>query len=188
MTRMVLTGFDSAWTRGNRGAIAHLIVDGLERTFPHPQTVSFSEALTCIEAVGSGAALHVIAIDQPLIVPNATGSRPVEGVFRPILGRMGGAIQPSSRGRVGMFDDGAPIWQFLRALNAPIDPMLIPGALAGRLAFEAYPVAAQIGFATESGKLKRLHKYNPGRRKTFTNCGWRGLHQIMEGAASSLGL
>ncbi len=188
MARHVFTGFDSAWTRTNRGAIAHLVVEEGEVELGAPETASFDEALASINRVGAGADLHIIAIDQPLIVPNPTGSRPVEGVFRPLLGHLGGAIQPSNTGRIGMFDAEAPLWPFLRDLVADQDPLAIPGADAGRFAFECWPVAAQIAFASQSGQVQRLLKYNPGRSGTFSQADWVGLNLLMAESASELDL
>ena len=186
--KAVFTGFDSAWTRGNRGAIAQIVDFGDSLELTELTTASFEEALLPINANVAGSNLEIIAIDQPLIVPNENGSRPVEGVFRPLLGSLGGAIQPSSRSRIGMFDDAAPIWSFLRALDADADVNAIPGASAGRFAFEVYPVAAQIGLRSRFSQPERLLKYNPAGRKTFRPDDWLAMCSLVANEADRLGI
>src|SRR5690606_35616231 len=102
-----------------------------------------------------------------LIVPNAIGGRPVEGAFRPLLGRMRAAIQPSSRARAEMFGDNAPIWPFLRDLSADLAWERSIGAARGRYALEIYPCAALLGLFPEFMARGRAAKYNPARRRTF---------------------
>src|SRR4051794_18148089 len=132
--KAVFTGFDSAWTCKKQGAIAHVVIEDGESVLVEPEVANFAEALASINAAGAGADLHVIAVDQPLIVPNETASRPVEAAFRSMLGSLGGAIQPSSRSRVDMFGDTAPIWKFMADLDADEDAFAIHGASAGRFA------------------------------------------------------
>ena len=186
--KAVFTGFNSAWTRGNRGAIAQIVDFGDRLELTELTTASFEEALLLINANVSGSNLEVIAIDQPLIVPNQTGSRPVEGVFRSMLGSLGGAIQPSSRSRIGMFDDCAPIWSFLRGLDADEDVFAIPRAKSGRFAFEVYPVAAQIGLRSRLAMPNRLLKYNPAGRKTFRPDDWLAMCALVAAEADRLGI
>jgi predicted RNase H-like nuclease len=171
----VYTGFDSAWTAGHRGALASVAVGRGVPCFHPPVAVSFDEARALIEAHGAGASRHLIAIDQPLIVPNPVGSRPCEAAVRPAICRLRGAVQPANRGRSEMFGDDAPIWPFLASLDACIDPSAIARATGGRFAFEVYPALAAAGLFPELWSRRRLYKYNPSRRRTFTLADWRQL-------------
>lgn len=67
-------------------------------------------------------AVCVIRLDQPTIVPNLTGSRPVDKVTGSLISWVGCGVQPASRAKKGMFDDAAPIWRFKSALGASDDP------------------------------------------------------------------
>src|SRR3974390_3431983 len=109
-------GFDSAWTDNAKapGAIcaAHAENKRIVR-FEPPQLASFNEALSFIRNVRSTDGLTLIALDQPTLVPNATGMRPVERAAASFISWMGGGVQPANRSRVGMFCDASPIWRFL---------------------------------------------------------------------------
>lgn len=169
----VFTGFDSAWVDDPRrpGAIASLVLeDGRLRLVP-PAPASFDHARAVIAAVD--APFHLIALDQSTIVPNETGMRPVERVAASLITRLGSGVQPSNRGRTGMFDDDAPIWRFLAALPHRQEPLAAIGADVGRLLMEVYPALSLPGlfpaFAT------RLPRYNPERRKTFRLENWQAV-------------
>jgi predicted RNase H-like nuclease len=168
----VFTGFDSAWTRGNCGAIAHARLSDGQLTFVPPVIANFDEAAEAIESEGRGVDLHLIGVDQPLIVPNLAGCRPVERAFQPLMGKMRSAILPANRGRFGMFDDGAPIRSFIKRLQAPLDPIQAINATKERFAFEIYPAGALLGLFPEFIDRGRCPKYNPKNRKNFSLIDW----------------
>lgn len=166
-------GFDSAWTDNSkaRGAICALCVeDGHPVHFHAPRLVSFDEALTFIRNVRHDDGATLIALDQPTVVPNMTGMRPVERVAASLVCWLGGAVQPSNRGRLGMFCDASPIWRFLTALRAVEDPERARVATQGTYLIEVFPALAlaSLGFF---GRL-RGPRYNPDRRKTFRAEDW----------------
>ena len=77
----LLVGFDSAWTRGNSGAIAGAVrtTDGTLRDLPAPQVADFDKATEIIgnwESDWSPSATLVL-LDQPTIVTKC--SRPAAG-------------------------------------------------------------------------------------------------------------
>jgi hypothetical protein len=74
-------GFDSAWADNPKapGAIAAVCLDDQERCTIHPpRLASFDQALAFIDDLSDPAGLSLVALDQPTIVPNAMGMRPVE--------------------------------------------------------------------------------------------------------------
>jgi predicted RNase H-like nuclease len=73
---------------------------------------SFSEAEAIIRAETLEVGKSLIALDQPTIVPNLSGSRPVDKVAGALISWVGGGVQPANRSKLGMFDDAAPIWRF----------------------------------------------------------------------------
>ena len=168
-------GFDSAWSPANRGAIAALRLepDGATHAFG-PERASFSEAEALVGAWSSGCDLLLVAIDQPTRVPNATGSRPVEGALRPVIGWLGSAIQPASRARADLFGDHAPIWGFLERLALAHDPVAARGASSGRFAVEVYPTVAAPAIDPTFFGPKRRARVNP-TRKTFALADWQRL-------------
>ena len=171
----LLVGFDSAWTEGKRGAIVGVLRarHGGLTDLGAPELARFPEAA---ERIRAWQAEHrpdrtIIMLDQPTIVPNSSGQRPVENlVCSPIIRRKS-AVQPANTGRLGMFDASAPVWWFLEEFGGAADPR---APLGTTVVFETYPALALIarGWLTEEG---RLPKYNPGRRKAFRAQDWRSV-------------
>src|SRR5208283_1737501 len=54
--------------------------------------------------------ITLIALDQPTVVPNSTGMRPVDRVAASLAGWLGGGVQPANRGRLGIFSSSSPIY------------------------------------------------------------------------------
>ncbi len=121
----IYIGFDSAWTDNPKapGAICAIgIENGRPGQFHAPQLVSFDQALTFIQNARSTDGATIVALDQPTVVPNLTSMRPVERVAASLVSWLGGGVQPSNRGRLGMFCDASPIWRFLTTLRAEENP------------------------------------------------------------------
>src|SRR5258707_5657894 len=138
-------GFDSAWADNPKapGAICAVgIEDGRAVRFHPPQLVSFDQALTFIRKVRSDDGTTLIALDQPTVVPNLTRMRPVERVAASLISWLGGGVQPSNRGRLGMFCNASPIWRFLTVLEAVEDPEKARTAADGLYLMEVFPALA----------------------------------------------
>lgn len=176
--RDCIIGFDSAWTDkpGAPGAICAILVDnGGARHFVTPRMATFRQALAFIDETGAQAERCLVALDQPTIVPNASGMRPAERVAASLVSWLGGGVQPANRGKLGMFDDAAPLWPFLKALDAVEDPEGARRARSGRFLIEVFPALAVASL--EAGFLGRRlgPRYNPARRKTFRMDDWTRL-------------
>jgi predicted RNase H-like nuclease len=182
-------GFDSAWTDNPkaRGAICAVGIEkGHLARFNAPQLVSFDEALTFIQETRSETGATLIALDQPTVVPNLIGMRPVERVAGSLISWLGGGVQPSNRGRQGMFCDASPIWRFLTALGAEESPEQARTATNGLYLMEVFPALALASL--DNGFFGRMSapKYNPDRKKTFVMADWvrvaeaaaRGAHML----------
>jgi len=122
----------------------------------------------------------LILLDQPTIVTNATGQRPVENlVASPVSLRFGG-VQPANTGRSEMFGAEAPVWSFLRKFGGASDPR---GRVVETLVVETYPVLALIALdwlLPDSRASGRLPKYNPDRRSTFSIADWQHVCRLAE--------
>lgn len=169
----IYIGFDSAWTDNSKapGAICAVgIEDGRLSLFHAPELVSFDQALTFIRNMRSDDGATLVALDQPTQVPNLTSMRPVERVAASLISWLGGGVQPSNRGRLGMFCDASPIWRFVEALGAVEDPEQARSASNGLYLMEVFPALAlaSLGFY---GRLP-APRYNPDRRKTFLMTDW----------------
>lgn len=159
-----IVGFDSAWTDNihARGAVCALVLDNGEAVkFEPPCQASFKEALEFIKREHRACDKCLVALDQPTIVPNTTGSRPVDRVAGSLIGFIGGGVQPANRSRVGMFDENAPIWRFKRNLGATEDPEVSRGAARGTFIVEVFPALALPVFEVAFNGYRQGPKYNP---------------------------
>lgn len=180
-------GFDSAWTAHKRGALCGVVVGPTGTRVLAPVSASFEEALAAIHQLGAGVDVCLVAIDQPLVVPNQTGRRFAEDVVSVPIGRRLGGVQPANRSRKGMFDDGAPLWAFLEQLAPELDPDLALTPRRGTFAIEVYPALANVALFQSPGKVEPLFKYNPDR-PTFRLADWRALLAAMQGHFTRVGL
>ncbi len=182
----LLIGFDSAWTPNNEGAIVATLRhdDGSYEELGPPRSSSFPAAAEQVHAWRSAhrPTTTLILLDQPTIVRNERGQRPVENlVGSPVSHRYGG-VQPASTSRTEMFGQGAPLWPFLDRFGGPADP-LVPNA--DTQVIETYPVLAlaALGWLRDDARATgRLPKYNPEVRKTFSLKDWQFLCRQLEGA------
>ena len=188
---VIIFGFDSAWVDApaSPGAICALGLDpGGGPVFHAPRPASFAQAAAFIGELGAGYACSLVAIDQPIVVPNARGSRPADRVAASLMSFIGGGVQPANRGKARMFGDQAPIWGFLDAIAHARRPMAARHAAAGRFVIEVFPAlslpALDPGFA---GRLA-APKYNPGNRRKFRQEHWVAVARSLADASRALGL
>jgi predicted RNase H-like nuclease len=176
-------GFDSAWTDNPKapGAICAVCFEnGRPMQFKAPRLVSFAQAHAFIRAESSDDGCTLLALDQPTIVPNATGMRPVERAAASLISWLGGGVQPSNTGRLGMFCCASPIWRFLTELGAVENPEEARLATHGLYLMEVFPALALASLSDEFFGRLNGPRYNPGRRKTFRATDWS---RVAEAAA-----
>jgi predicted RNase H-like nuclease len=173
----LLIGFDSAWTPNHSGALAGVLQldDGSFHELGPPRIVDFPGAEEAIlrwqaELVPTAT---IVLLDQPTIVKKDMGQRPVENIVgSPVSLRYGG-MQPANTAKAAMFGKEAPVWPFLARFGGPANPL---ERVADTRVIETYPVLAMIALGwmlPDSRPTGRLPKYNPARRKTFSNADWR---------------
>jgi predicted RNase H-like nuclease len=182
----LLVGFDSAWTPGNVGAIVAVLDhdDGTCDELGPPQTVDFSAAMRAVDGwqAAHSPTATVVFLDQPTLVANAGGQRPVENIVGSPVGRRHGGMQPANTGKSDMFGAAAPVWRFLKAYGGPADPLT---PLVGTRVVETYPVLTMIALGwmlPDTRRTGRLPKYNPERKATFSLGDWRHVCQRAAGA------
>jgi Uncharacterized protein conserved in bacteria len=187
----VIFGFDSAWTDRPKapGAICAIAFDEAgEARFSEPALVSFAEAADYIRAGSAGYDFSLVALDQPTVVPNTAGSRPVDKIAASLISYVGGGVQPANRGKTGMFCDASPIWRFLATLGAVEDPLAARTASSGRYLMEVFPALALP--ALHEGFAARLKgaKYNPQNRRTYRADDWKTVADTVATCAGAFGL
>lgn len=180
-------GFDSAWADKTPGAICSLSFDARGReSFDPPQLVRFADALAYIDSHSSPDGRGIVALDQPTIVPNATGMRPVERAVAAFLSFTGGGVQPAYTGKA-MFGHTAPVWRFKENLGAEDDPELAREAEHGMFLIEVFPALALSGLRATFAQRLCAPKYNPGKRKKFKAADWRAVVEVTRDTARELG-
>lgn len=189
--RTLLVGFDSAWTATNSGALVGLLVrhDGTLKELGGPQIADYRRAE---QLVSEWQALHSpiltrVLLDQPIIVKNPAGQRPVESIVGPTVSLRYGGMQPANTSRDKMFGRTAPVWAFLARFGGPANP-LSAAVRAGVI--ETYPALVLIALGwtlPDSRPSGRLPKYNPDRR-TFSRSDWEYVCRLVFTAYSGRGL
>ena len=178
----VFSGFDSAWSAANSGAICDLALseDGSLRFAADPVVANWDYALARASHEVD-VDLHIWAVDQPLVVRNNESCRPVErGLASALMADFGCGAHSSNLSMLA-WSERAPIWEFLRLLqsrNYLHDPMAIPGAASGRFYFECYPHPAILGLF----KLGRILKYKVDHRSQDD---WRTLVGLLRSLSSA---
>ena len=166
---ITFVGFDSAWADkpDGPGAICSIAFSS-DRflDFAAPELVGFDAALTHINRLRRPDAVTLIALDQPTIVPNATGMRPVEKTVATLISWLGGGVQPANRGKAMFFGEEAPIWRFLEKLKAIEDPEAARVAAHGEYLMEVFPALALASYSPAFLGYRKGPRYNPDR-KTF---------------------
>lgn len=168
----VISGFDSAWTAQNKGAIASIQLSPTgELAFVEPECCTFADAPEVLERHRLGSRHQLLALDQPMFVDNSTGRRPVEDLVSPLIGRLKSGMQPANLSRTDMFGQTAPIEAFRTGWKASggvwlSTPEAAIGQDDGLQVIEVYPALALagLGLVIADGNRERLPKYNPARR------------------------
>ena len=144
MTTLIV-GFDAAWTEKNSGALVGVLSDknGIFDEICLPLVVDFRRAESTIlewqERYRPEST--IVFLDQPTIVKNAGGQRPVDNLASSPVSLRYGGMQPANTSKKAMFGEDAPVWRFLNLFGGPAD-LLEP--LAGTCVVETYPVLAMI--------------------------------------------
>lgn len=180
----LVVGFDSAWSESNDGAIVGALLTDSRIALPleSPQPADFQRAADLIARwqIEHRPRSTVVLIDQPTVVKNSKGQRPVEQIVCPAIGLRRSAMQPAHTDKEYLFGPDAPVWSFLERFGGVADPF---GALESVCVFETYPalVLAALGWMRpDPQRLSgRLPKYNP-RNKRFLLEDWRDVRGRLE--------
>lgn len=143
MMREAIVGFDSAWGDRVPGAAAWAtLADGRFEAFGPPRTVHFDGAAQIVAERRINADYVLVAMDQPSLVPNEKGMRPVERVAASLVSGLGGGVQPANRRKAPLFGAAAPVWRFLDRLGARQNPPIARTATDGLHLIEVFPALA----------------------------------------------
>lgn len=149
-------GVDLAWgARGRTGLCA--AEDG--RVLDSATVRTDAEIDAWISAWSADRDDVVVAVDAPLIVPNASGRRPCERVFCNAMARREAGVYPAHL-NLPAFRDGVRGGALARRLGLTLDPAACV-ASAARAAIEVYPHSALVSLF----ELARTIKYKSRPRR-----------------------
>ena len=185
--REAFVGFDSAWGGKQLGGIVSVSFDNGEfDSWSWPEPASFECAARIIEKLRDKHNYVLVALDQPTLVPNEKGMRPVERVASSLVCKLRGGVQPANRSKSALFGPNAPIWKFLNRIDARENPTVARGGRRGLHLIEVFPALALP--ALEPHIMSRGHaaRYNPD--KTFSLCDWKLVANAVARHAEELGV
>lgn len=168
-----IIGFDSAWAGKKPGGICSITLNqGKLLGFRAPKLVGYTEAAAYFEAAALESEYTLMAIDQPTVVPNLTGMRPVERVAASIVNSVKGGVQPANRSKTSMFGGVAPLWPFLDQISARENPVAARDLPSGRYMMEVFPALSLPSMIPEIWRRRRAAKYDPTNSRTFQRADW----------------
>lgn len=166
--RSAFVGFDSAWSGKQGGICFALFEDDRLVDYRLPAAADFDHARSVIRRCQDDADYTLVAVDQPTMVPNATGMRPVERVASTVKG----GVQPANLNGA-LFSEGAPIWTFLDNLSANENPHDAQCLSDGLHVIEVFPGLALPALLTVPPlKLPQYLHYNP-QKTNFVIDDWK---------------
>ena len=187
--REAFVGFDSAWGDQVPGAISWVtFVDGRFEAFGSPELVHFEDAARIVEERRADADYVLVALDQPALVPNGAGMRPVERVAASLVSSLSGGVQPASRQKTSLFGSDAPVWRFLDRLDVSQNPPAARTATDGLHLIEVFPALALPALDAGILKRERAASYNPKNTKSFSLDDWRLVATAVQHHAERLSL
>lgn len=172
----VLIGFDSAWADNPKAPGALCIARFAKRTlvdWTEPTLVNFAQAEAMIRRELADDRFCLIALDQPTIVPNDTGCRPVERVAGSLISRLGGGVQPASQKKAEFFGPDAPVSRFVRSLRPNEAPPTVADTANGLHMIEVFPALSLPALVPAILERKKAAKYNPALRNKFSLDDWK---------------
>ena len=180
----IIFGFDSAWANNQEGAICAIgIAQDGQSSFHEPKPVYFADALEYIRERQQDYARSLVAIDQPTIMRNETGSRPVDRVAGSLISYVGGGAQPANLSKAALFGENSPFRQFLLELGATEDPLAARACEVGNFMIEVYPALALPALNSPFAERLGGPKYNPGNKKKFRQKDWVAVTDIVADVA-----
>ena len=150
--------------------------------------VHFDGAARIVEERLADADCVLVALDQPTLVPNRAGMRPVERVVASLISKLGGGVQPANRRRVSLFGSDAPVWRFLDRLDVSQNPSAARTASDGLHLIEVFPALALPALDPGILERRRAASYNPENTKGFSLDDWRLVAAAVQRHAERLGL
>jgi predicted RNase H-like nuclease len=177
-------GLDLAWSERNLSGAATLAggPEGAALIEP-PALLGDLDAIVAYVARAAADGPALVAVDAPLLVPNAAGRRPAEAQLAAVFQAYEAGAHPANRrllDRDGRGVRGELLVARLEALGFRSVAGINAGA-PGRLVTEVYPHAAMVGIFGLARTLK--YKARPGRGDAERAAAWRRYQELLGGLA-----
>jgi predicted RNase H-like nuclease len=176
---MRFIGLDLAWSPRNKsGGVAIEDSGGHARWLDASDRLGDDEQVLAFVREMAEGSKALVAIDAPLIVPNAEGSRPVDREITRLFARYQAGCYPAYRNRPGGCTRGERIVAALAEDDFKQDPYLKKRAAVCSV-FEVYPHPATISLFHLETTIK--YKPRPDRTLDFRRCELRRLRDCLQG-------
>ena len=190
MRTETFVGFDSAWGGRQPGAVTWVtFVDGGFDEWGKPCPAGFDSAATIIRKRAERSDFVLVAIDQPTVVRNLSGARPVDRVVASPISWLRGGVQSANLGKKALFGPDAPVSEFRDGVGATEDPEAARAAQArGRYLIEVFPALALPALNPVIMERRAAAKYNPARKSKFCPGDWKLVAKTVQCWADRLGI
>jgi predicted RNase H-like nuclease len=183
LTRYI--GLDLAWSERNVSGAATLAGDATSAALVEPPALLGDlDAVVAYVTRAANAGPAIVAVDAPLLVPNATGCRPAEAALAAIFRRYEAGAHPANR---RLLDRGGGVRgeQLVERLAAHGFRAVttVPSGATDRVITEVYPHAAMIGIFGLARTLK--YKARPGRSDAERAVAWRQYQTLLLSLATA---
>lgn len=161
----IFAGIDLAWGDRRDSGVAVLMLreDCLQEAIPTRTVRTDAQICECLGAFAQAEVL-VVAVDAPLVVPNETGERPVEGEMRRRFARQHAGCHPANRRLLGDPPRGERLCRLLSEELGATVVTAPPRGTACRVIFEVYPHAAMVKLFG----LPRILEYKARKGRSIT--------------------
>ncbi len=176
---MRFIGLDLAWSARNKsGGAAIEDEGGRARWLGACEALGDDQEVLAFVKGTVGSEKALVAIDAPLIVPNAEGSRPVDREITRLFARYHAGCYPAYRNRPGSCTRGEGIVGALAQYGIKQDPYVQTRANESRV-FEVYPHPATISLFHLETTIQ--YKPRPERTTAFRRCELLRLRGYLQG-------
>lgn len=171
--RTTYIGLDLAWSARNLSGAAALIGSPAGAALAEPPALLGDlEQIVGYVARLAGDGPSIVAVDAPLLVPNASGRRPAEAALGRAFRRYDAGAHPANRQLLARDGEvrGEALVRHLEALGFRHVDRVAAGE-PGRLVTEVYPHPAMVAIFGLARTLK--YKARPGRTEADRRAAWR---------------
>jgi predicted RNase H-like nuclease len=184
MNKIAFIGIDLAWSRRNPTGAATIRCDADGGVLIDTALLGGDDEIVAYVTRAAGAGPALVAVDAPLVVPNASGRRPGEALLGEVFAKHQAGAHPANRG-LPVFQAGVRGEDLVTALGQlgfAHHPTIEAGAATRQLT-EVYPHAAMVALFELGRTLK--YKAKPKRALAERLAAWAEYHRHLDGLSAA---